>query len=67
MEEPIEDSNSLFSGSNHIAPLAKRQTVSKREDKGENNLGEKIEELGYQVIEELGIITALDVHPNRFS
>lgn len=66
MEEPIEDSNSLFSGSN-MAPLAKRQTVSKREEKSDNNIDQKIDEIGFQIMSEVGIITALEVHPNKLS
>lgn len=48
-EDLNEDSNSLFSGSN-IVPLPKRQTVAKKSEKT-NNIQEKIDILGYQIIE----------------
>jgi hypothetical protein len=67
MEELNEESNSLFSGSNMMAPLPKRQTTSKKSERSGSNVEEKIEGLGYQVVEEVGIVTPLEVHPNRLS
>ena len=42
-----------------MAPLTKRQTTTKKPERTAGNLQEKIDGLGYQVIEELSIITPL--------
>lgn len=65
MEEVNEESISLFSGSN-MAPLSKKQTTSKKAERGEG-LEEKIGSLGFQVVEEVGVVTPLEVHPSRLS
>jgi hypothetical protein len=65
MEELNEESISLFSGSN-MAPLSKKQTTTKKVEKGDC-LEEKIRGLGYQVVEEVGVITPLEIHPGKLS
>lgn len=50
-----------------MAPLTKRQTTSKKSERTSGNVQEKIDGLGYQVIEELSIITPLEIHPSKFS
>jgi hypothetical protein len=57
-EELNEDSNS-FLESDNMAPLPKRQNTAKKPEKVGSNIQEKIDSLGYQIIEELSIITAL--------
>ena len=62
IEEAFNDSNSLFSAS-IIAPLAKRQTTSKIYSKDNFSLQEKIEDIGFQIVDQLSIITPLEVNP----
>ena len=62
IEEAFNDSNSLFSAS-IIAPLAKRQTTSKIYSKNNFSLQEKIEDIGFQIVDQLSIITPLEVNP----
>lgn len=62
-EDPFDDSNSLFSNSNFL-PLTKRDTNKKSQQLVCNSL-EKIDEVAYQIVEELTIITPLEVHPSR--
>lgn len=50
-----------------MAPLTKRQTTSKKSERVSGNVQEKIDGLGYQVVEELSIITPLEIHPSKFS
>lgn len=49
-----------------MAPLAKRQTTSKKAERTSGNVQEKVDSLGYQIVEELSIITPLEFHPSKF-
>lgn len=46
-------------------PLAKRQTNTKKLDKGLPNNQDKIDEVAYQIVEEISVITPLEVHPSQ--
>ena len=63
MEEVNDESISMSA----LAPLSKKQTTSKRPEKGEGGLEEKIRALGYQIVEEVGVVTPLDLHPSKLS
>lgn len=63
MEEINEESISL----SNMAPLAKKQNTSKKPERKENCVEEKLKTLGFQVIEEIGVITPLEVHPSKLS
>jgi hypothetical protein len=65
-DDLADDSNSLFSASN-VVPLAKRQTTLKRGGNEAQDAVEKVNSLGYQIVEEVSIITALAVHPNKLA
>ena len=63
MEEANDESISMSA----LAPLSKKQTAVKRAEKGEGVLEEKIRGLGFQIVEEVGVITPLDLHPSKLS
>lgn len=63
MEEINEESISL----SNMAPLPKKQTTTKKPERKENCVEEKLKTLGFQVIEEIGVITPLEVHPSKLS
>lgn len=46
-------------------PLIKRETNKKSQQQILCNTQEKIDSIGYQVVEELTIVTPLEVHPNK--
>lgn len=64
--DELDDSNSLFSASN-VVPLAKRQTALKRSGNEGQDAVEKVNALGYQIVEEVSVITALGVHPSKLA
>jgi hypothetical protein len=63
MEEVNEESISL----SNMAPLAKKQTTVKKPERKENCVEEKLKALEFQVVEEVGVITPLEVHPSKLS
>lgn len=54
----------MFSNSNFM-PLIKKDTNMKSQQVL-SDTQEKIDSIGYQIVEELTIITPLEVHPNKF-
>ena len=63
MEEANDESISMSA----LAPLSKKQTTAKRSEKAEGVLEEKMRSLGYQIVEEVGVVTPLDLHPSKLS
>ena len=63
MEEANDESISMSA----LAPLSKKQTAVRRAEKVEGVLEEKIRGLGFQIVEEVGVVTPLDLHPSQLS